>query len=200
MGTLSKSDSVKGMLFIAVFGLLALAASTAAAQQQEKHQAMVQGGDTRLNYFLGTWKIDRTLQPSIYGPGGKAEGTMKCDWAIKGLVMTCTSEGTWPFGQGDTKGKMQVLQVIEYRPATKNYSLFTFDNSGDAESMIGSVEGDTWTFRSAEKVQGKTVNAMWTFKEEGKGGLSTRFKVSTEGVTALRAAKPVAEGRNQKIE
>jgi hypothetical protein len=200
MTTLNKIALVTCVRCLAVVVLLALAGNVAARPQEEKSQAMVEGGDTRLNYFLGTWKIDRTLQPSVYGPGGKAEGTMKCEWAIKGLVMTCFSEGTWPYGERDTKGKMKVLQVIEYHPPTKRYSFYNFDNMGDAESLEGSVEGSTWSFRSTEKVQGKTVNALWTFKEEGKGSLSANFKVSTTGMAALRTAKPIAEGRNEKIE
>ena len=196
MTSMRKMASVMGTLCLAVVVLLALVANIAA---QEKNQAMVQGGDTRLNFFLGTWKIQRTVQPSVFGPGGNSEGTMKCEWAIGGIVMTCISEGTWPYGKGDTKGKMKVLQVIEYHPETKGYSLFTFDNTGDAESLVGRVEGDTWSFSSTEKLQGKTVNALWTFKEEGKS-FGANFRLSTTGEAALRTAKPIAEGRNEKIE
>jgi hypothetical protein len=200
MSTLSKIASMMGMFSLIVIALLSITPKTAANPQDDQSQAMVQGGDTRLNYFVGTWKISRTVQPSIYGPGGKAEGTMKCEWVINGIVMTCISEGTWPYGKNDTKGKMKVLQVFEYSPATKRYSIYGFDNTGDAESMTGSVKGNIWTFTSAERIQGKTVNALWTFKEESAGSLSADFKVSTTGVAALRSAKPIAEGRNEKMQ
>lgn len=200
MSTLTRFISLTAIVCLVVAILLPITANTAARPQEDKSQAMVQGGDTRLNYFVGSWKIARTVQPSIYGPGGKAEGTMKCDWVINGIVMTCISEGTWPYGKGDTKGRMKVLQVFEYNPATKRYSIYGFDNTGDAESMTGSVTGNIWTFRSTERIQGRTVNALWTFKEEGRGGLTTDFRISSRGVAALRTAKPIAEGRNEKMQ
>jgi hypothetical protein len=199
MSTPSKSTLLAGILCLMVAALLPITARTGAAQQ-DKSQATLQNGDTRLNYFVGTWKISRTVQPTVFGPGGKAEGTMKCEWVINGIVLTCLSEGTWPYGKGDTKGKMKVLQVFEYNPETKGYSIYGFDNTGDAESSAGSVEGNLWTFRSTEKIQGKTVNALWTFKEEGRGGMSTEFRVSTTGVAALRTMKPTAEGRNERVQ
>lgn len=195
MSTTSKGALLAGILCLIVVAGSSVTAAAAPVPQRESAQATLQNGSTRLNYFVGTWKISRTVQPSVFGPGGEANGTMTCDWVINGIVLNCLSEGTWPYGNG----KMSVLQVIQYNPANGLYSITGFDNMGDRESTMGNVAGTAWTFSSTEKVGDQIVNALWTFKEDGPDSMGVEFRLSTTGVEGLLSSEPIAVGRNERL-
>src|SRR5208283_2062405 len=128
----------------------------------------------KLDYFMGTWKMDGDMKPSPYGPGGKFSGTDHNEWMTGGFFLVTHSDSKSSMGEG--KG----LAVMGYNTDDKVYTYHAFDSMGEAISATGAVQGDTWTWHSEDKMGGKVMKGRYTVNVLSPSSYTFKFEMASD--------------------
>jgi Protein of unknown function (DUF1579) len=131
----------------------------------------------KLDVFAGSWTLDGDLKPGAMGPGGKMTESEKCEWMDGGFFLVCHTD--FKSGMGDGVG----LAVMGYSNENKSYTYREFNSWGEFDDSKGSVDGDTWTWTSDEKVRDKTVKGRFTTKMTSPTAYDFSFEMSPDGTT-----------------
>jgi Protein of unknown function (DUF1579) len=132
----------------------------------------------KLAFLAGNWAMDGDLKSGPMGPGGKVTGTEQIEWMEGGffLVSHSTFKGA---GMGNGTG----ISFYGYDPNEKVYTYDEFNSMGEAEHSKGTVDGDTWTWTSDEKMGGMTMKGRFTMKILSPTSYSFKFDMSQDGTT-----------------
>lgn len=157
----------------AVCVVLLLLASSAVAQapQMPKPGPEIK----RLQYYVGTWNAEYELKPGPMGPGGKITAVDQSRMMPGGFFVETRTDG---------KGAMGVLKglaIMGYDAAEKVYTYDAFNNFGEADHFKGAVQGDTWTWTSEGKMEGKQTKMRFTAKEVSPTMYTMKFEMATGG-------------------
>ncbi len=129
-----------------------------------------------MDYFVGRWTGEADVKASPSGPAGKFTFTEDIEWFTGGFFLVMHWE--WKGPKVETKG----LVVMGYNAEEKVYFSRTYDSTGNASSVKGPVEGDTWTATSPEfKRDGKLVKSRYVNKRLSPTSYSFKIETSTEG-------------------
>src|ERR1022692_4888362 len=131
--------------------------------------------EKKLATFVGTWTLDGTMKPGMMGPGGSMTENEKCEWMEGGFYVVCHSEYKSSMGNGSG------LSVMGYSTDDKAYTYREFNSFGEFEDSKGSVDGDTWTWASDEKMDGKTMKSRFTMKITSATSYNFVFEMSDDG-------------------
>ena len=142
-------------LGIAVGGWLVLAAVALAQMEMPKPGPELK----KLDMFAGSWTLDGDVKPSPMGPGGKVTETEKCDWMEGNFFLVCQIDY-----KSATMGNGSGASYMGYSNDDKAYTYREFNSWGEFTDAKGSVEGDTWTWTSDEKMGGMTTKSRFTMK------------------------------------
>jgi hypothetical protein len=157
-----------GLVLISAF----LLATTAIAQTQPpKPGPELQ----KLDLFVGTWTLDGTMKPSAMGPGGSMTEGEKCEWMEGGFYVICHSDYKSSMGNGVG------LSVLGYSADDKVYTYREFNSFGEFDDSRGSVEGDTWTWTSDEKMGAMTMKGRFIMKVTSASAYNFTFDMSQDG-------------------
>jgi hypothetical protein len=160
----------RGSATILVVTLAFMAAASAQMQMAKP------GPEQRkLEYFVGTWSMDGDTKPSPMGPGGKITGTDHIEWMDGGFFLVAHGENKSPMGS-DTG-----LAVWGYNAQDKVYTYHEFNSSGESVSATGTVDGDTWTWTSDDKMNGKMMKGRYTIKQLSPASYTFKFEMQPEG-------------------
>ncbi|MGA8029226.1 MAG: DUF1579 family protein [Bryobacteraceae bacterium] len=126
----------------------------------------------KLDYFVGTWKTEAEMKPGPFGPGGKVASTDHFEWQKGEFFVIGHSDFTSPMGGGVE------LSVMGYDPARKVFTYQSFNSVGEHESATGTVDGDTWSWASADQSPFK-----WRYTEKilSPTSFSVKFEGSQDG-------------------
>ena len=124
-----------------------------------------------------------------FGPGGKHTYTEDTEWLPGGffLLMHWEEKG---LPEGEAKG----LGVMGYNAAENVYTHHSFDGWGRTYSQKGTVEGDTLTWTSEGKRDGKPVKSRFIIKKLSPTSFSYKSETSTDG----RTWSTIMEGKSTK--
>ena len=131
----------------------------------------------RLGDLVGTWKLEGQIQKSPMGPGGKSSAISKCAWFDGEYFVVCRAEGTSPMGK--TSG----MSVLGWDSDHKVYTFFSIDSRGMASTARGTVDGNTWTWTSEEKMGGKKMKSRFVLVQETPDRNRTAWSISPDGQT-----------------
>jgi Protein of unknown function (DUF1579) len=144
----------------------------------------------KLDYFAGAWKSEGELKPGPMGPGGKFSEVTHSEW-MPGhffLVEHTTASGVM--------GHLVEIAYLGYDTRDKAYSYDAFNSMGEAEHAKGTVEGDTWTWTSTEKMGGQTMKGRFTITVASPTSYSFKFEIAPE---AGGDYTTVVEGKATKV-
>ncbi len=144
----------------------------------------------KLEYFTGNWKTDAEMKPSQYIPGGKFTATDHGEWLAGDFFVVTHSDYTSPLGKGVQ------LSVLGYDAAEKVYTFNSYSGAGVHTSASGTLDGDTWTFVSNDKMGGQTIGSRHIIKILSQNEYSFRFEMSYDGATW----SPVIEGKATRVQ
>jgi hypothetical protein len=172
--------------YLAGFALVAISAGHAGAQPPAAPQPGAE--QKKLARFVGTWKMEGTMQPSPLGPGGSMTGTETCQMFEGGWHLVCDSTGSGPMGS--LKGHF----IMTYDQAAKQYRYFAINNMPDAEMATGTLAGNTWTWTSTMDMGGKTIHSRFMLTETSPTVHTFKWEMSEDG----KSWKAMMEGKSTK--
>ena len=151
-----------------------LCAATAIAQTQPPKPAPEL---KKLDMFVGAWTLEGTMKPSEMGPGGSMTENEKCEWMEGDFYVVCHSEYKSTMGNGVG------LSVMGYSADDKAYTYREFNSFGEFDDSRGSVNGDTWTWTSDEKMGTMTMKGRFIMKITSPTSYTFTFDMSKDGTT-----------------
>jgi hypothetical protein len=129
----------------------------------------------KLDMFVGSWALDGDMKASPMGPGGKMTESEKCAWMEGGFFVVCHSD--FKSSMGDGTG----ISVMGYSADDKAYTYREFNSWGEFDDSKGSVDGDTWTWTSDEKMGPTTMKGRFTMKITSPTSYNFMFEMSQDG-------------------
>jgi hypothetical protein len=78
-------------------------------------------------------------------------------------------------------GRGTSVAYMGYDTNDKMYTYDEFNTMGEAEHSKGSVDGDTWTWTSEEKMGAQTVKGRYTMKIVSPTSYTMKFEMSPDG-------------------
>jgi hypothetical protein len=129
----------------------------------------------KLDVFAGTWSLDGTMKPGAMGPGGSMTESEKCEWMEGGFYLVCHADYKSSMGNGVG------LAVMGYSVEDKVYTYREFNSFGEFDDSKGTLDGDTWTWTSDEKMGGMTMKGRFTMKMTSATSYSFMFDMSQDG-------------------
>jgi hypothetical protein len=106
----------------------------------------------KLEYFLGTWKVETEIKANEYVPAGKGITTATVTLGPGGFCVESRAEGQIP----------RTDAIIAYDSDAKVYTEFYASSAGLVGSGTGTVNGNTWTWTLEDKVFGKAAKGRTT--------------------------------------
>lgn len=130
----------------------------------------------KLDMLAGSWALEGDVKPNPMGPGGKTTEDEKCEWMEGGFFLVCRVQF-----KTSNSGTGSGLSVIGYSPADKAYTYREFNSWGEFEDSRGTLDGDTWTWTSDEKMGGTVVKGRFTMKFTSSSSYSFTYETSPDG-------------------
>jgi len=129
----------------------------------------------KLDVFAGSWTLEGDMKPGPMGSGGTMTESEKCEWMEGNFFLVCHSDFKSSMGNGSG------IAVMGYSPDDKAYTYREFNSWGEATDSRGSLNGDTWSWVSDEKMGGQTVKGRFTMKIISPTSYSFTFEMSQDG-------------------
>jgi Protein of unknown function (DUF1579) len=129
----------------------------------------------KLDVLAGSWTLDGDMKPSPMGPGGKMAETEKCDWMDGGFFLVCHTD--FKSSMGDGTG----ISILGYSADDKAYTYREYNSWGESMESKGSVDNDTWTWTSDEKMGGTIMKGRFTMKLLSPTSYTFTFEMSQDG-------------------
>jgi hypothetical protein len=157
--------------------MIVLAAMLCSAMASAQNPPMPKPGPEveKLKYFVGTWKLEGDVKPGMMGPGGKYTGLDRNEWMSGGFYVVGHNTGAV------SMGKFTGTSYLGYNPEEKVYTYHEFDSTGENVSAKGNLEGDTWTWTSEDKMNGKLVKSRFTEKITSPASYDFKYEASIDG-------------------
>jgi len=156
----------------AILAALFLCAAAAAAQMEAPKPAPEL---KKLELFAGSWTLDADMKPGPMGPGGKMTENEKCEWMEGNFYLVCHAE--YKSSMGNEVG----LAVMGYSSDDKAYTYREFNSFGEFTDARGSVDGDSWTWTSDEKMGATTMKGRFIMKMTSSTSYTFGFDMSQDG-------------------
>jgi Protein of unknown function (DUF1579) len=147
-------------------------AAVAAAQMEMPKPGPEQ---KKIDYFAGAWTLDGDIKPGAMGPGGKVAENEKCEWMDGGFFLVCKVDIKSTMGNGTG------MSIMGYSTDDKTYTYREFNSFGEFDDSKGSLDGDTWTWISDEKMGGTTMKGRFTMKITSPTTYNFTFDMSQDG-------------------
>jgi hypothetical protein len=165
---------------------IGLVATVAMAQQQTPPKP---GPETKkLDAFAGKWQGEADMKPGPWGPGGKMTSEDDCSWFEGGWQLVCHSSGKGAMGSMKGEG------VMAWSPEDKVYKYMGYDSMGMMTHATGTNTGNTWNWKSTDKMGGKTVHSRYTVTLTSPTTQTFKYETSEDGKRWTTAA----EGKSTK--
>ncbi len=153
--------------------LLVAAASTMYAQMSPPTPAPEL---KKLDFLAGDWTSEGTMKAGPDMPGGKFTMTTHAEWLDGNFFLIEHNHGDM-----GPMGKITELSALGYDTDRKLYTYNAFNNTGQAESATGTLNGDTWTWLSDEHFNGMTMKGRFTMKVLSPTSYEMKYELSQDG-------------------
>lgn len=129
----------------------------------------------KLDAFAGTWTLEGDMKPGPMSPGGTMSENERCEWMDGNFFLVCKSDFKSSMGNGTG------ISVMGYSSDDKTYTYREFNSWGEAMDSKGSVDGNTWTWTSDEKMNGTVMKGRFTMKITSPTTYNFTFDMSQDG-------------------
>jgi hypothetical protein len=129
----------------------------------------------KLDMFAGSWSLEGDMKASAMSPAGKITEDEKCEWMDGNFFLICHTNFEGSLGSGTG------VSILGYSGDDKVYTYREFNSWGEFDDSKGTVDGDTWTWTSDEKMGGKTMKGKFTMKIVAPTSYTFMFEMSPDG-------------------
>jgi hypothetical protein len=129
----------------------------------------------KLEYFVGSWSLTGDMKPGAMGPGGAMSEDERCEWMDGNFFLVCHADFRSSMGNGSG------LSIMGYNTDDKGFNYREFNSWGEFMESKGSLEGETWTWTSDEKMGGQTMKSRFTMKITSPTTYNFSFEMSQDG-------------------
>src|SRR5271168_2941743 len=157
-----------GMILAAALAMAATAMAQAGAPKPASELK-------KLDLFVGSWILDGTMKPGMMGSGGTMTENQKCEWMDGGFYLVCHADYKSSMGNGVG------LSVMGYSADDKAYTYREFNSFGEFDDSRGTLDGDTWTWTSDEKMGATTMKGRFTMKFTSPALYTFSYEMSPDG-------------------
>jgi hypothetical protein len=157
---------------------LALCAATAPAARAQSPApgAPVPGAEhKRLGYFVGRWTTSGEMKAGVFGPGGPVTGSESCEWFAGNFHLVCHAEGS------SAAGSFKGMSVMGWDADAKAYTHDAYNSMGMTARSRGTAAGDTWTWTSESRMDGRALKGRFVVKELGPTAYTFKWEASVDG-------------------
>lgn len=112
-----------------------------------------------------------------WDPAGKMTMTEHNEWMDGGFFLISHSEFKTAMGNGSA------VSFMGYNPEEKVYTYDEFNSMGEATHSKRTLEGDTWSWTSDEKMGGQVIKGRFSMKVLSPASYSFKFEMSSDGAT-----------------
>jgi hypothetical protein len=156
-----------------ILAALALLLCTAIVSAQAPPAPPKPGPEVKaMGAMVGAWSTSVDIKPNPDMPkGGKATSLRVCAWAAGGFGVSCTENGNM-----GAMGKVSNVSLMSYDPEAKNYIFTEVSSTGEAFTVRGVNNGDTWVFDNDAPIQGKPMHGRFTIKYTSKNACEIKYE------------------------
>jgi hypothetical protein len=176
------------MYRIAVLILLFSLFAVAQAPQQSSPTGVLPQHQ-RMSFFLGDWTASGNSKISPKGHGAPFTLKEHGEWVTDGYFLETKSSMKGELGTVNSQ------RVMGYNVEDKVYTYNVYNSLGEHQLAIGHLDGNTWTWDSAEKLNGVTVKGRYTVVETGPDTCTFKSEVADPKGGWVT----VMEGRAQRV-
>jgi len=130
----------------------------------------------KLDMLAGSWTIEGDVKPNPMGPGGKMSEDEKCEWMEGGFFLICHVDF-----KSASMGSGSGMSILGYSNEGRSYTYREFNSWGEAMDSKGSLDGDTWTWTSDEKMGDTMVKGRFKMKMTSASSYDFTYETSADG-------------------
>jgi len=129
-----------------------------------QHQAM--------GFFLGDWTASGTAKISSNTPAAPFTLKEHGDWVNDGYFLETKTS------MKGAMGTVNSVRVMGYNVQDKVYTYNVYNSLGEHQEALGHVSGNTWTWDSAEKLNGVAVKGRYVITLTGPNSFDFKSEVA----------------------
>jgi hypothetical protein len=145
----------------------------------------------KLDYFVGSWTTEGTIDQGPWGSGGKFSSTSTDEWMPGGFFLISHRDFHMPAELG---GDGSAMAVFGYDTNQNVYTRDEFTNGGQHNPAKATLKDDTWTWTSSRDFGGQEIQQRMTIKIVSPTSYTFKFEVSIDGTNWM----PFMEARATK--
>jgi hypothetical protein len=126
----------------------------------------------RMSFFLGDWTASGTSKISPKSPGAPFTLKEHGDWVTDGYFLETKTS------MKSELGAVNSVRVMGYNVEDKAYTYNVYNSLGEHQFAVGRLNGNTWTWDAAEKLNGVTVKGRYTIVETGPDTYTFKSEVA----------------------
>ncbi len=161
------------MKFFPAF-LLLFAATIAAAQTPSAPSGPTPEQQI-MSYFVGSWNLQGTTKISPHSPPAEFQGKEESAWTPGGYFVETHTDIHGPFGD------IRSTRVMEYNSKSHIYLYNVYNSLGEHIVAIGHLDGNVWTWKAEQKLNGVIAQARYTFNFVSKNSYTFKSEVQEQG-------------------
>jgi Protein of unknown function (DUF1579) len=151
---------------------LVLSSLAIAQAPQQSFPSGVLPQHQRMGYFLGDWTASGTSKISPKSPAAPFTLKEHGDWVTDGYFLETKT------AIRSDLGRVNSVRVMGYNVEDKVYTYNVYNSLGEHQLAIGHLNGNTWTWDSAEKLNGITIKGRYTIVETGPDAFTFKSEVA----------------------
>jgi len=159
------------MIRIAIIALFLSSFAFAQAPQQSTPPGVLPQHQ-RMGYFLGDWTASGTSKISPKTPAAPFTLKEHGEWVTDGYFLETKTSMKGPLGTVNSQ------RVMGYNVEDKVYTYNVYNSLGEHQVALGHLNGNTWTWDSAEKLNGIAIKGRYTIVETGPDTFTFKSEVA----------------------
>ncbi|MFZ0705541.1 MAG: DUF1579 family protein [Candidatus Korobacteraceae bacterium] len=166
-------------LLLALTATLAISQGPAAPAGPTQEQQVMQ-------YFVGNWSLQGTMKISPTSPPAEFTGKEQSAWTPGGYFVETHTDVHGPLGD------VRSTRVMEYNPKSHLYLYNVYNSLGEHIVALGHLNGNVWTWKAEQKLNGVIVQARYTFNFVSKDSYTFKEEVQTSPSTWVNVMQGTA--------
>ncbi len=152
--------------------LLFLSAVAFAQAPQQPSPSGVLPQHQRMGFFVGDWTASGTSKISPKSPAAPFTLKEHSEWVTDGYFLETKTSIKSELGSVNSQ------RVMGYNVEDKVYTYNVYNSLGEHQLALGHLNGNTWIWDSAEKLNGVTIKGRYTIVETGPNSFTFKSEVA----------------------